>query len=110
MFLYIFDIKIKSRNQTDFCFESEFFLFRFVRCVITKNPRHRSICTNDAMGVARPILNRDTGMILLITHETGRRTQIPPIMPCIITKVVLPQPLKYPIKQKRNDVKTQSMA
>ena len=50
--------------------------------------------TKDEQGVASPTRNSDTGSTRLIRKETGRRTRKAPMIPCTMTKVVLPQPLK----------------
>ena len=44
--------------------------------------------------LAQPILNTDTGTARLISHETGILTPNAPAIPCHITNVVRPQPLK----------------
>lgn len=61
-------------------------------------------CTNDDAGVARPTLNNDFDSSLLIKMDTGILIPKEPTRPCIITKVVCPHPLKYPKKQKINEV------
>ena len=68
------------------------------------------ICKKVEHGVARPIRKSETGTILLIIKDTGTRTANAPTIPCIITNLVLPIPLKNPIKQNKNAVNRQSMA
>ena len=64
------------------------------------------ICIRDETGVARPIWNKVTPARRLVRNATGILTTIPWVM----TKSVRPLPLKKPTKQKRNDVRMQSMA
>ncbi len=68
------------------------------------------ICTVEDAGVASPMWNSDTGLCLLIKKETGIRTRNDPIMPCTMTNLVFPMPLKNPIKQKKTGVSRQSIA
>ena len=42
---------------------------------------HRTVCKREDAGVAKPMWNRFTGTIRLITKENGIRTQNAPMMP-----------------------------
>lgn len=68
------------------------------------------IWQNVAIGVDNPIKNKFVFGKLRIKMTIGIRIAIPPIKPCAIEKNVFPIPLKYPIKQKRNDVRNVSIA
>ena len=68
------------------------------------------IWQNVAIGVDNPIKNKFVFGKLRIKITIGIRIAIPPIKPCAIEKNVFPIPLKYPIKQNRNDVRNVSIA
>ena len=86
--------------------------FRFImfRLAQIRAAAQRTICTTVEDGVASPIRNRETGTRPAMRKETGTRTQNAPTIPCVITKRVMPRPLKNPMKQKRKQVKRQSTA
>ena len=52
---------------------------------------------------------RETGILLLISQETGTLTQNALIIPCAMTKRVFPRPLKNPMAQKKMGVSRQSI-
>lgn len=47
----------------------------------------------------RPMLNTTGSGRMLMYHANGTRTASTAIIPCAMTKRVLPMPLKYPVKQ-----------
>lgn len=71
---------------------------------------YNAICTIDDAGVARPMWNKDTSACRLMNQETGILTQNAPMIPCSITNVVWLHPLKYPMKQNKNEVSRKSRA
>ena len=60
------------------------------------------------IGAARPTIIRDVFGRLAINIEIGIRTQNAAVIPCIITGILLPHPLKYPILLNKIQVKRQS--
>ena len=82
-------------------------VFRFI---YHKYPKQSSTCSREEQGVARPMRNSESGKIRLMSMETGIRTPNAPMMPCSMTNVVLPHPLKYPVIQNKKEVSRQSMA
>lgn len=59
-------------------------------------------------GVARPTNTSDASGSLETNTEKGIRTQNAEVIPCAMTGMLLPHPLKYPMLENRIQVRIQS--
>ena len=76
---------------------------------LLRNQRLITIVSSEASGAAKPMVKRLAPAIPLRIHVAGTRTAKAQKMLFIIVKVVWPQPLKKPLRQKTRQTSTQSM-